>query len=64
MSSFLCFIKLIDTKDMTFKAFWKAKLVSHLIHLSSIKMALDHQLPTLIQMKTALKLFKLCNMLF
>jgi hypothetical protein len=27
MSSFLCFIKLIDTKEMTFKAFWKAKLV-------------------------------------
>jgi hypothetical protein len=27
MSSFLCFIKLIATKEMTFKAFWKAKLV-------------------------------------
>jgi hypothetical protein len=27
MSSFLCFIKLIDAKEMTFKAFWKANLV-------------------------------------
>jgi hypothetical protein len=60
MSSFLCFIKLIDTKEMTFKAFWKAKLVyfNFVIFTGSRRVAINRTATTTTSVKEKKRVHK------